>query len=75
MHWLLQIDLPFTTFGKALASGAAIQEWIRDNMLQELKLYEKTHQLQGRRGIIHHFLDCLDTKAMAESDVDERVVV
>ena len=73
--WSLQIDLPFTTFGKALASRTAIQKWIHDNMLEELKQYLETHRLQGRRGIIHHFLDCLDPKTMAESDVDQRIAV
>ena len=44
-------------------------------MLEELKQYLETHRLHGRRGIIHHFLDCLDTKTMAEPDVDQQIAV
>lgn len=55
----LQVDLPFTTFGKAMASRNAIQAWIRENILDEALEYIKTREIPSgaRRGILHSFLD------------------
>ncbi|KAK9866592.1 hypothetical protein WJX84_007660 [Apatococcus fuscideae] len=53
------VDLPFTTFGKAMASRNAIQAWIRENILDEALEYIKTREIPSgaRRGILHSFLD------------------
>ena len=52
-----QVELPFTPFGKAMASRRAIQEWIHREVLESYLDYIKTGQIAGRRGIIHSFLD------------------
>ena len=44
-------------------------------MLEELQHYLKTHELQGRRGIVHYFLDGLDAKSMAASEAEQQIAV
>ncbi len=71
----LQIDLPFTPLGKALASGDAIRSWIRKNILTELQEYLKTGEVQAKKGIVHYFLDGMDASSVSQSEVEQQTMV
>ncbi len=71
----MQVDLPLTPLGKALASGEAIRSWIRKNILKELQEYVQTGEVHSRKGTVHYWLDALDASQKSESDIEQKLVV
>ncbi|KAK9866586.1 hypothetical protein WJX84_001083 [Apatococcus fuscideae] len=70
----IPVDLPFTPFGKAMASRNAIQTWIRDEFLDEAQQYMVTKQIQGRRGIIHSFLDAREPQNAKDALLAQQIM-
>ena len=71
----MQIDLPFTPLGQAMASRDAIQSWIRKNVLVDLRHYMQTGEVRAKRGIVHYFMDAMDTEKIPQAEVEQQIVV